>query len=74
MPSLLKRNFKADKINEKWLTDITEFCIPSGKVYLYPMVDCYDGAIVSWTISTSPNAALVHGILETAEQTLRRNK
>lgn len=36
MPNLLKRNFHADKPNMKWLTDITEFSIPGGKVYLSP--------------------------------------
>ena len=33
--------------NEKWLTDITEFAIPSGKVYLSPIVDCFDGLLVN---------------------------
>lgn len=27
----------AAKPNEKWLTDITEFQLPAGKVYLSPM-------------------------------------
>src|SRR5699024_7919534 len=36
VPNVLKRDFKADKINDKWVTDITEFRIPSGKVYLSP--------------------------------------
>ena len=30
--NLLNRDFKADKPNEKWLTDITEFGLPEGKV------------------------------------------
>ena len=33
--------------NEKWLTDITEFVIPAGKVYLSPIVDCFDGLLVN---------------------------
>ena len=33
--------------NEKWLTDITEFAIPAGKVYLSPIVDCFDGLLVN---------------------------
>lgn len=70
-PNILERNFKADKINEKWVTDITEFRLPSGKVYLSPMIDCFDGAVISWTISTFPNAALVNSMLEEAIQSLR---
>lgn len=50
--NLLKRDFHADKPNEKWLTDITEFHIPTGKVYLSPVIDCYDGLPVAWTIGT----------------------
>lgn len=48
------------------MTDITEFSIPAGKVYLSPLVDCYDGLITSWSISPSPNAQLVNSMLETA--------
>jgi len=32
--NLLNRDFSADAPNEKWLTDITEFQVPAGKVYL----------------------------------------
>lgn len=50
--------------NEKWLTDITEFAIPAGKVYLSPIVDCFDGLLVNWNISTSPDALLVNSMLD----------
>lgn len=66
VPNVIKRDFKANKPNEKWLTDITEFKIPSGKIYLSPMVDCFDGCIVSWTISTAPTAELVNEMLDQA--------
>ena len=39
--NLITRNFHADKPNEKWLSDIIEFAIPAGKVYLSPIVDCW---------------------------------
>ena len=35
--NLINRDFHADKSNSKWLTDITEFSIPAGKVYLSPL-------------------------------------
>ena len=38
--NLINRDFQAAAPNEKWLTDITEFHIPAGKVYLSPMIDC----------------------------------
>jgi len=64
--NLLNRNFSADAPNEKWLTDITEFQIPAGKVYLSPMIDCFDGMIVSRSIGTRPNAELVNTMLDAA--------
>lgn len=42
-PNLLKRDFNTDEPNTKWVTDITEFGIPAGKLYLSPMLDCFDG-------------------------------
>ena len=68
--NLLNREFHACKPNEKWLTDITEFSIPAGKVYLSPIIDCFDGLPVSWSIGTSPNAELANGMLDSAIATL----
>lgn len=59
-------NFHAEKPNQKWLTDITEFHIPAGKVYLPPIIDCFDGMAVAWSIGTSPNAELVNSMLDGA--------
>ena len=59
-----------EKPNQKWITDITEFSIKSGKVYLSPIIDCLDGMPVSWTIGTSPNAELTNTMLRKAIATL----
>ena len=64
--NLLERDFHAEGPNRKWLTDITEFSIPSGKVYLSPIIDCFDGNVPSWTIGTSPDANLVNRMLDNA--------
>lgn len=45
VPNVLNRDFHADEPNRKWLTDITEFAIPAGKVYLSPILDCFDGML-----------------------------
>lgn len=68
--NLLNRDFSASALNEKWLTDITEFQIPAGKVYLSPMIDCFDGMVVSWSIGTSPDAELVNTMLDAAIDTV----
>ena len=68
--NLVDRDFHADAPNSKWLTDLTEFHIPAGKVYLSPIIDCFDGLAVSWTIGTSPDAELVNTMLEEAIRSL----
>lgn len=68
--NIINRDFQAETPNEKWLTDITEFQIPAGKVYLSPMIDCFDGLVVSWTIGTRPDADLVNTMLDAAIETV----
>jgi putative transposase len=45
--NIINRYFHADKPNDKWLTDLTEFHIPAGKINLSPIIDCFDGLPVS---------------------------
>jgi len=68
--NIVNRDFHATAPNEKWLTDISEFHIPAGKVYLSPMIDCFDGMVVSWSIGTSPDAELVNTMLDAAVETV----
>ncbi len=72
--NLVKRNFHADGPNKLWLTDITEFSIPAGKVYLSPIVDCFDGMCVAWSQSISPNAELVNNALDAAASKLHEGE
>ena len=74
VPNLIARNFHAEKPNEKWLTDITEFSIPAGKIYLSPIIDCFDGMAVSWAIGTSPNARLANSMLDAAISQLQEGE
>ena len=68
--NIINRDFHANEFNSKWLTDITEFHIPAGKVYLSPIIDCFDGLPVSWSIGTSPSSELVNTMLDEAISTL----
>lgn len=74
VPNVIERNFRADEPNKKWLTDITEFAIPSGKVYFPPIVDCFDGMLTTWKISTVQDANLANSMLDDAVSTLRKNE
>ena len=56
------------------MTDIAEFSIPAGKVYLSPIIDCFDGMAVSWAIGTSPNARLANSMLDAAISQLQEGE
>lgn len=71
--NLLNRDFHATKPNEKWLTDITEMAAADGKVYLSPLIDCFDGLVVSWNLSRNPNAKLTGDMLKEAISRLPRD-
>lgn len=65
--NVLNREFKADKPNEKWVTDVTELKWgASSKAYLSAILDLYDGSIVSFVLGHSNNNALVFETLEQA--------
>lgn len=74
VPNLLNRNFKADKPFEKLLTDITEFALKDGKVYLSPLIDCYDGKPITYTIGKSPNMELTNTMLIRAHEKIKDRK
>lgn len=61
--NILNREFYAEKPNEKWLTDVTEFKYYVGsmikKVYLSAILDLFDRRIVAYKIGTSNNNELV---------------
>ena len=72
--NIIKRDFHAEAPNSKWLTDITEFHIPTGKVYLSPVIDCFDGMAVSWTIGTRPDSELANSMLDMAISKLKKGE
>ena len=68
--NLVARDFRADAPNRLWLTDVTQFRIPAGKAYLSPVIDCFDGMPVAWTIRERPDAEMANTMLEEACATL----
>jgi len=57
----------AEKSNEKWVTDVTEFKYGSSKkAYLNAILDLYDGLIKSYVLDPSNNNALGFNIFEDA--------
>jgi len=62
-PNLLNRKFKASKPNEKWVTDVTEFRIKGEKLYLSPIVDLFNGEVVSYEASRRPLFPMIDAML-----------
>ncbi|MGF6782185.1 putative transposase [Paraburkholderia sp. GAS334] len=65
-PDLLKRQFSAQRPNQKWVTDVTEFNATGQKLYLSPVMDLYNGEIVAYQMSERPTFDLVTGMLKKA--------
>ncbi|MED4163159.1 IS3 family transposase, partial [Halalkalibacterium halodurans] len=69
--NILNREFTAEKPNEKWVTDVTEFKYGlSKKAYLSAIRDLYDGSIVSYVLGHSNNNNLVFKTLDQATELL----
>ena len=69
----LNREFQAEKPNQKWVTDVTEFRLFGQKLYLSPILDLCSGDVVTYTISDSPTLLMVTTMLEQAFQKIPDN-
>lgn len=70
--NLVGRDFRAGAPDELWLTDIAEFRLPCGsKVYLSPVIDCFDGMPVAWSIGERPTGRLARESLLAAVARMR---
>ena len=70
-PNLLQRNFNASEPNTKWVTDVTEFNVGGNKLYLSPIMDLYNGEIVSYHIQQRPSFDMVKSMLNKAIKKLK---
>ena len=69
-PNLLNRDFQAEKPNQKWVTDVTEFSLFGQKLYLSPVLDLHSRYLVSYTISSRPALNMVTTMLDKAFETI----
>ena len=65
-PNVLNRNFSATGPNQKWATDVTQVNIKGDKLYLSPILDMFNGEIVSYTISKTPDLRMATRMLDKA--------
>ena len=69
-PNILNREFQAEKPNQKWVTDVTEFSLFGQKLYLSPILDLHSSYLVSYTISDRPVLSMVTTMLDKAFKTI----
>ena len=65
-PNVINRNFHTMAPDQKWATDVTQVKIKDRWVYLSPILDMFNGEIVSYVISDSPNLKMVMTMLDNA--------
>jgi transposase InsO family protein len=65
-PNLLKRDFRADRPDHKWLTDITYIPTQEGWLYLAVILDLYNRGVVGWAMSERMTSALTISALKMA--------
>jgi transposase InsO family protein len=65
--NVLDRRFTADRANQRWVGDTTEFVIgESGKLYLAAIVDLFSRFVVGWSVSAINDRHLTLKALEMA--------
>ena len=62
-PNLLNRDFSATALNQKWVTDVTEFHVGQEKLYFSPLMDLANREIIAYNFSTLPKFSLVKKML-----------
>ena len=69
--NLLKRQFRADRPNVKWVTDISYIHTKEGVLYLSMIRDLYDNSIVAYKTATQQTINLV---LDTIRLAMKKEK
>ena len=67
-PNILNRDFKADRPNQKWVTDISYIKTGQGTLYLSVIRDLYDNSIVAYKTGTEQNINLVLSTIKAAKR------
>lgn len=73
VPHLLRRNFSAQRPNEKRVTDVTEFNIKGQKIYLSPIIDLFNREVMTYKTAKPARLPLVAEMLEEAVKGLRKS-
>ena len=64
--NVIERDFSAERPNQKWTTDVSQFNFPWGKCYLSPILDMYSNEVISHDLSLHPNYEQITNMLNIA--------
>ncbi|MBQ5688331.1 MAG: IS3 family transposase [Bacteroidales bacterium] len=73
-PNVLNREFETIRPNHKWATDVTEFKVADSKAYLSPIIDMFNGEIISYTISNRPDLKMVMDMMHSAKRKVKNTE
>ena len=65
-PNIVNRDFSTTGPNQKWTTDVTQISVGTETCFLSPILDMYNGEIVSYTISDRADLKMVMDMLDKA--------
>ena len=57
--NLLNRDFTATALNQKWVTDVTEFHVGQETLYFSPLMDLANREVIAYNFATRPKFSLV---------------
>jgi putative transposase len=73
-PNILNRDFKTEKPLQKWATDVSEFRVKDKKLFLSPIIDLFNGEVISYNLSESANFKQITDMLKTAFRKVKKTK
>lgn len=73
-PDRIQRQFAAERMNQKWVTDVTEFSVAGEKLYLSPVMDLHNGEIIAYETARRPVFKLVESMLTKALSRLQADE
>lgn len=65
-PNLFNRDFAAQRPGEKWVTDVTQFTAAGELLFLSPLIDLFNGEVLSYRLDTNQGMPVILGMLEDA--------
>lgn len=71
-PNVLNRDFKAEKPFQKWATDVSEFRVKDKKLFLSPIIDLFNGEVISYNLSESASFNQVTQMLKKAFKKIKK--